>query len=69
MDWMTILMAGGPVAASVALWAVRLDNKITTHIAEDKIVHEMVAAQLDKLDQKTDRMDEKLDRLIGRRRD
>ena len=67
MDWTTILFAGGPVAASIALWAARLEGKLNTHIAEDKIVHEMVASQLDKLDKKTDRMDEKLDRLVGRR--
>ena len=69
MDWTTILLAGGPIAASVALWAARLEGKLNTHIAEDKIVHEMVATQLDKLDKKTDRMDEKLDRLVSRRRD
>ena len=69
MDWMTVFLAGAPIAASMALWAARLEGKVNTHIAEDKIVHEMVAAQLDKLDKKTDRMDEKLDRLVGRRRD
>jgi shikimate 5-dehydrogenase len=62
----TVALAGAGGAATVAIWALRLEGRLNTHEASDLLVHTHIKETLNEIKVTATIMDSKIDRILNR---